>query len=99
MSQYYQEKEAYWRSKVKDCQESGLSARQFCIQEELGYHSLLSWRIRFKESVDEFIEIREEHDGVFELGCGNITLRVSSELKRTDLRSVIIALHEASDHC
>ena len=53
------EKESFWHASVGLWEESGLNARQFCKQEGLAYQSFLSWKRRFQETSDSFIELEE----------------------------------------
>ena len=76
MSQYLSEKENFWRESVSAWKESGLSARQFCIQEGLGYQSLLSWKRRLLQKSDCFIELEVDELSSLELSCGEISLRI-----------------------
>ncbi len=49
MSDTLSSKEEFWLTSVSLWEDSGLSARQFCIQEGLAYQSFLSWKKRFQE--------------------------------------------------
>jgi hypothetical protein len=99
MSDCLTEKEEFWRESVSLWEESGLSARQFCSQEGLAYQSFLSWKRRFLESSDSFVELKESELSVLELSCGEITLSIPSNLSPQGLSHLILALHQASQQC
>jgi len=93
------EKESFWRECVFLWYESGLSARQFCRREGLGYQSFLSWKRRFHESADTFVELADSVSSGLILSCGDITLGVNTNLSSQDLAQVILSLHQASQLC
>ena len=99
MSQNTIEKEEFWRESVLMWEGSGLNARQFCSQEGLGYQSFLSWKRRFKEESNGFIELSEKELPLIELNCGDISLKVSSDLSPVILSHLIHSLHLASQQC
>ena len=99
MSRYFIEKEEFWRESVSVWEESGLSARQFCSQKGLGYQSFLSWKRRFLESSNYFIELEDQEVFLIELNCGSISLNVSTDLSLPVLSHLIQALHQASQKC
>jgi len=99
MSQYYTEKEDFWRESVSVWEKSGLSARQFCTEEGLGYQTFLSWKKRFLEDSDCFVELEEKELTHIEFSCGDISLRVSEDLGSSALSNLILALHQASLLC
>ncbi|WP_028301898.1 IS66 family insertion sequence element accessory protein TnpA [Oceanospirillum beijerinckii] len=47
MSQYTRRSPEQWKILIQQWQESGLSAPQFCEQNEVGYASFCNWRKRF----------------------------------------------------
>ena len=51
-------KEEFWLTSVSLWEDSGLSARQFCIQEGLAYQSFLYGKSAFRNS-DSFIELKK----------------------------------------
>lgn len=99
MSQAKIEKEEFWCESVSVWKESGLSARKFCLQEGLAYQSFLSWKRRFREEPDCFIELEDEKVNLVELNIGNISLNVSPELSPPLLSHLILSLHLASQQC
>ena len=99
MSQYSSEKEEFWRESVSVWKESGLSARQFCSQEDLGYQSFLSWKRRLRQNSDCFIELKEKEPSSLELNCGEIFLSIPANLSSQELSHVILALYQASQKC
>lgn len=99
MSRYFIEKEEFWRESVSVWEESGLSARQFCSQEGLGYQSFLSWKRRILENSNYFIELEDKEVSLLELNCGTISLSVSADLSSPMLTQVILSLHQASKKC
>ena len=42
-----------WQALVDQQRQSGLSARQFCQQQQIGYASFCNWRKRLSEQPDE----------------------------------------------
>ena len=99
MSQTRNEKEEFWCESVSVWKESGLSARKFCTQEGLGYQSFLYWKRRFIEESNCFIELSEKEVPLIELNCGDISLKVSSDLSSEILSHLILSLHLASQQC
>ena len=93
------EKEAFWRECILLWEDSGLNARQFCRREGLGYQSFLSWKRRFHESADTFVELADSGSSSLILSCGSITLSISPNLSSQDLAQVILSLHQASELC
>jgi len=47
MTQYTRRSPEQWQALIQQWQESGLSAPQFCEQNEVGYASFCNWRKRF----------------------------------------------------
>ena len=99
MSDTLSSKEEFWLTSVSLWEDSGLSARQFCIQEGLAYQSFLSWKKRFQENSDSFIELEEIASSALVLSCGDITLSIPSNLNSVSLSRLILALHQASQQC
>lgn len=99
MSQKRIEKEEFWGLKVSFWEDSGLTARQFCIQEDLGYQSFLTWKRRILEGPRGFIELEDKKDALIELNCGDISLRVSADLSSLVFSHLILSLHQASQQC
>lgn len=99
MSRYFIEKEEFWRESVSVWEDSGLSARQFCSQEGLGYQSFLSWKRRILENSNYFIELEEKDVSLIELNCGAISLSISADLSPPIFSQLILALHQASQKC
>lgn len=93
------EKESFWRECISLWDDSGLSARQFCRREGLGYQSFLSWKRRFHESADNFVELADSGSSSLMLSCGDITLSINTNLSSQDLAQVILSLHQASELC
>lgn len=99
MSQYSIEKEEFWRESVSLWKESGLSARQFCHKEDLGYQSFLSWKRRLVQNSDCFIELEVKELSSIKLSCGEISLSIPANLNSEELSHLILALHQASQKC
>ena len=99
MSQNRSEKEEFWCESVSVWKGSGLSARKFCTQESLGYQKFLYWKRRFTEESNCFIELSEKESPLIELNCGEISLKVSSDLDPVILSHLIHSLHLASRQC
>ena len=101
MSQYSSEKEEFWSESVSVWKKSGLSARQFCRKEDLGYQSFLSWKRRLLQNSDCFIELEAEVKELssLELSCGEISLSIPINLNSQELSHLILALHKASQKC
>jgi len=45
-----QKREDYWQEIVAECQNSGLSGRAFCKQQELPYHQFTYWRSKLRQA-------------------------------------------------
>jgi len=54
------EKRRYWEKQVQGWQESGLSQKQYCLQNKLAQHQLTYWKKRFvkSESSVSFVELQ-----------------------------------------
>ena len=91
------EKRRYWQDKVEAFECSGLSARAFCLQENLKYANLLSWRkelISPPEQNFSFEEILPLEK--FSLSSGCLEIKVDASIDVSSLSLIIGALCDAA---
>lgn len=100
----------YWQGISRQQKESGLSINAFCKKNKIGYSTFYAWRRKLSERFESgFVEVKdalptedaprinEIVDKSINLGCGNITIRVTPNLSVTELSQVIKALNLAAE--
>ena len=95
------ERESYWREVVGRQENSGLSVRAFCGEENICAHSLYVWRRRFaRKRPVSFAVVRvggeqSESSSMLTLILpGGEQLRIPAGADATTLRTVVAALRE-----
>ena len=91
------EKRKYWKGKVEEFECSGLSARAFCLQENLRYANLLRWRKELicspvqNLSFEEILPLQK-----FSLSSGCLEIKVDAAIDVSSLSLIIGALCDAA---
>lgn len=79
-------KQQLWESKLKDYEESGLSAPAWCKARGENLHTFKYWRDKLKKcSGGVFEEIGVKTHGRIELSCGDIKIKLDGDLHLLEL--------------
>jgi hypothetical protein len=71
-----------WFERIKHCQASGKSAKDWCMENNITYSLFVRWRWRFNKSQSQiatptFVELKDDNASGLEVSCNNLSIKIS----------------------